>query len=63
MTELNLARMEGIEGGGLGMVGIMCGLAFFLSFSVLAAPLAAAPGTACIVGLYAEYGDYPRYNG
>jgi hypothetical protein len=67
MIELSLARMEEIEGGvdekSEYYTGVMCGLAVLLSFTGFFAPFAAAPAAGCLVGLYANYGNFPKYNG
>ena len=68
MIELSLARMEEIEGGVDQprvefATGIMCSVGLLLCFTGFLAPLAAAPIAGCLTGLYANYGDYPRYNG
>lgn len=56
MKTLNLKEMEAIEGGlterGRTATGYMCGMAVTLLFTGAFAPLAAAPGLGCALGLY-----------
>jgi hypothetical protein len=54
MKTLSFEQMENLKGGNAEfMTGLMCATTVFLAFSVVFAPLAAATGTGCAVGLYA----------
>ena len=61
MKELSLEKMEVIQGGNSEFsTAVMCGIAAVWACFIFTAPLAGAAGAACIVGLYANYGDMPR---
>ena len=60
METLSFEQMEKIEGGKLNAqgtyaTGLMCGMAAALLFTGVFAPLAAAPGVGCAIGLYVKY--------
>lgn len=55
MKKLENEKMEVLTGGDnrKKVTGVMCGMAIVLLCSVAFAPLAAAPGIGCAIGLYA----------
>ena len=56
MKTLSFEQMESLKGGNPEfMTGMMCAATVFLAFSFVFAPLAAATGTGCAVGLYAMH--------
>lgn len=58
MKKLENEKMEVLSGGKLGtngrfFTGLMCGAAAALLFTGIFAPMAAAPGIGCGIGVYA----------
>lgn len=62
MKELEFDEIESITGGMKlsSMIGLFCGATLALACTVYLAPLAAATGAACAVGIYAM--DYWKDN-
>ena len=55
MKKLNLEQMKNIVGGIRtdSLIGLMCGATLAFACSTILAPIAAATGVGCAVGLYA----------
>lgn len=57
MKKLDLEQMENVKGGMQtdSLIGLMCGATLVFACSGIFAPLAAATGAGCAVGLYAMH--------
>jgi hypothetical protein len=63
MKELSFDKMEARQGGmNEFTTGVFCGVSLVFALFVFTAPLIGATGPECALGLYANYGDYPKNN-